>query len=173
MADPKSADRGSGGLDVDVLAAELAETWRTNQRINVFLLEHIPDEALADTLSKRGGRDVARQFAHLHSVRVWHLEKRARDLAEGLEAFPTKVSPSREELIEALEASAAAVVELLLGQLRGTPRRRGFKRGVFTTLAYFVSHESHHRGSILLTLKQCGHRLDNATSYKIWDWDRI
>lgn len=33
------------------------------------------------TLSKRGGRDVARQFTHLHNG---HLEKRAKDLSEEL-----------------------------------------------------------------------------------------
>ena len=74
---------------------ELLEAWRTNERINHFLLEGISDEGLACSLSKRGGRDVARQFAHLHNVRVWHLEKRTKDLATGLKVFPTKVSPSR------------------------------------------------------------------------------
>ncbi len=30
---------------------------------------------------------------------------------------------------------------------------------------------SHHRGSMLLTLKQCGHQVDQATAYAIWDRD--
>jgi uncharacterized damage-inducible protein DinB len=40
-------------------------------------------------------------------------------------------------------------------------------------LAYFVAHESHHRGNILLMLKQCGHRIDSGASYAIWDWDKM
>jgi uncharacterized damage-inducible protein DinB len=40
-------------------------------------------------------------------------------------------------------------------------------------LGYFIAHESHHRGSILLTLKQSGHPVDKKTAYAIWDWDRI
>lgn len=63
---------------------ELLEAWRTNNRINLFLIDRISDEGMRCTLSKRGGRNVARQFAHLHNVRVWHLEGRARDLATGL-----------------------------------------------------------------------------------------
>jgi uncharacterized damage-inducible protein DinB len=64
-------------------------------------------------------------------------------------------------------------VETFLGDvLEGKPRRRGFKKGVFTTLSYFVAHESHHRGSILLTLKQCGHAVAREVAYGIWDWDR-
>ena len=44
---------------------------------------------------------------------------------------------------------------------------------VFTTLAYFISHESHHRGSILLTLKTSGHPIDKKSAYAIWGWDRM
>ena len=55
----------------------------------------------------------------------------------------------------------------------GVPKRRGFKKGLPAYLAYFVAHESHHRGNILLTLKQCGHNLDKDLRYQIWDWDRI
>ncbi len=120
---------------------ELLEAWRTNNRINLFLIDKISAAGMKCTLSKHGGRDVARQFAHLHNVRVWHLERRAKDLVEGV--------------------------------LARAPKRRGMKKGVFTTLGYFIAHESHHRGSILLTLKECGHKLPQNDQYAIWDWDRI
>jgi uncharacterized damage-inducible protein DinB len=152
---------------------ELLEAWRTNNRINLFLIDRISDAGMKCTLSKRGGRDVARQFAHLHNVRVWHLEKRAKDLAEGLAVFETKVTPSKAKLKKALLASTSAVESFLEGVLAGAPKRRGMKKGVFTTLGYFIAHESHHRGNILLTLKECGHKLDQKEQYAIWDWDRI
>jgi uncharacterized damage-inducible protein DinB len=151
---------------------ELLEAWQTNHRINRMLLDAIPDEGLADTLSTRGGRDVARQFAHLHTVRIWHLEKRAKDLAVGLEKFATKVSPSRHELHAALDASSEAIGVFLVDVLEGKPKRRGFKKGVFTTLSYLVAHEAHHRGSILLTLKQCGHLPHKDVTMGIWGWDQ-
>ncbi|UCD25131.1 MAG: hypothetical protein JSW51_04180 [Gemmatimonadota bacterium] len=152
---------------------ELKEAWHTNNRINLFLIDHISDAGMKCTLSKRGGRDVARQFAHMHNVRVWHLEKRAKDLAEGLVLFETKVTPDKSALRGALKASATAMEEFLGGVLLGQPKRRGFKKGIFTTLAYIVAHESHHRGSILLTLKECGHKLDQKTQYAIWAWDQM
>ena len=62
--------------------------------------------------------------------------------------------------------------EFLSDVLAGTPKRRGFRKGIFTTLSYFVAHESHHRGSILLTLKMSGHALEKDAAYAIWDWDR-
>ena len=151
---------------------ELLEAWMTNHRINVHLLEAVTDEGLGATLSKRGGRDVARQFAHLHNVRIWHLEKRAKDLAEGLESFESKYSPSTAELLAALSSSTDRIATLLLDVLEGVPKRRGFRKGIFTTLAYFVAHESHHRGSILLTLKGCGHMPPKDVVYGLWAWDQ-
>jgi len=152
---------------------ELLEAWRTNNRINLYLIDHISDDGMRCTLSKRGGRDVARQFAHMHNVRVWHLEKRARDLANGLTTFETKVTPDKVQLTGALAASGAAIETFLSGVLAGQPKRRGFKKGIFTTLGYLIAHESHHRGSILLTLKECGHKLDQKTQYAIWAWDQM
>jgi uncharacterized damage-inducible protein DinB len=152
---------------------DLLEAWRTNNRINLFLIKHISEAGMKCTLSERGGRDVARQFAHMHNVRVWHLEKRAKDLAGGLVKFEGKVTPKKAELGKALSASSAAVERFLEGVLSGEPKRRGFKKGVFTTLGYFIAHESHHRGSILLTLKQCGYNLDQKHRYAIWGWDQM
>ena len=152
---------------------ELTEAWRTSNRINLFLIDKISAAGMKCSLSKRGGRDVARQFAHMHNVRVWHLEKRARDLAEGLAEFETKVTPTKIQLRKALAASGKAVESFLEGVIAGDPKRRGFKKGIFATLGYFVAHESHHRGSILLTLKECGHNIDKGAQYAIWGWDQM
>jgi len=159
------------------LREDLLEAWRTNNRINLYLIDEISDEGMACTLSKRGGRDVARQLAHLHDTRVWHLEQRTKDLAKGLTRFQSKgaptVTPSKADLTAAFTASGAAIESLLTGVLAGEPGYRGFRKGIFTTLAYFIAHESHHRGSILLTLKECGHNLDKKVRYAIWGWDRM
>jgi uncharacterized damage-inducible protein DinB len=156
----------------DELEAQPVEAWRTNQRMLVGLIDAIDDEGMRATLSKRGGRGVAGELAHIHNVRVYHIEKRAPDLAKGLATFPTKTEPTKAELKTALGASADAVERLLVGSFRGEKKRRGFRRGVFTTLAYFISHESHHRGRILLTLKVSGHTLDKAAQYRLWAWDQ-
>ena len=151
----------------------ILQAWRTNQRINLRLLQHISPEGLRDTLSTRGGRSVSRQFAHLHTVRVWHLEARAKPLAEGARKFATKDEPGRAELIEALEDSAGRIEELFTRAAEGAMRVRLPKRGAVQFLAYLVAHESHHRGNILLTLKQCGHAVPQEDRFAIWDWDRI
>jgi len=147
--------------------------WRTNQRINVRLLQQITPEGLRDTLSTRGGRSVSRQFAHLHNVRIWHLEARAKALAAGAHKYETKDEPGRAELVKTLEDSAGRIEELFTRAAEGVQRVRLPKRGAVQFLAYLVAHESHHRGNILLTLKQCGHAVPQEERYAIWDWDRI
>ena len=152
---------------------ELVEAWRTNNRINLLIIDKISDAGMDCTLSIRGGRGVAGEFAHMHNLRFAQLEKRARDLSVGLVKFATKVHPSRKELHDALTASGDAVESFLVGVLEGEPKRRGFKKGIFTTLAYFIAHDSHHRGRILLTLKVSGNTLAKPTPHTIWGWDQL
>ena len=152
---------------------ELIEAWRTNNKINLMLIDAITDEGMNATLSKRGGRGVAGEFAHMHNVRRMHIENRAKEHLEGLVKFATGEVPSKAQLKKALNASSKAVEALLVGALEGKPKHRGFKKGIFTTLAYFVSHEAHHRGRILLTLKVSGNTLDKNMQMAIWGWDQI
>jgi uncharacterized damage-inducible protein DinB len=152
---------------------QVLEAWRINNRVNLFLVKNISNEGLHCTLSKRGGRNVVRQLAHLHNNRVWHLQRRAKKLAEGATLFETHDEPSRRVLSTALKDSGQRIEKLIQLVSEGAPGVRAFKRGLVPYVAYFVAHESHHRGNILLTLKQTGHRLDSPKSYAIWDWDRI
>ncbi len=152
---------------------ELARAWKTNNAINATLIDKITPEGMKATLSTRGGRGVAGEFAHMHNNRVWQVEKRARALAGGLEKFAQGVHPSKTELRRAFKASNDAVEGLLLGTFDGEDGYRGFKRGVFTTLSYFIAHEAHHRGRILLTLKVSGNTIDRATASGIWAWDNL
>lgn len=155
------------------MASSLGTAWQTNNRINLYLLDHIDRAGMECSLSKRGGRGVAGQFAHIHNNRVWHLEKRAPDLLDGLVVFPPKTPPSKAALKKAISDSGKAIETFLTDSAEGGPKRRRFKKGEHSALAYFVAHESHHRGIILLTLKECGHPLDKDARYAIWGmWDK-
>lgn len=152
---------------------ETVEAWRINHRINLRLIDSISDEGMRCTLSKRGGRNVVRQFTHLQYVRVYQLKRRAKHLAKGAHTFETHDEPDRDTLKAALEDSSNRIEQWIRLAAEGSPKVRTMKRGLVPTVAYLISHESHHRGSILLTLKECGHPVDKETRYAIWDWNQV
>jgi uncharacterized damage-inducible protein DinB len=151
------------------LQEQLVETWDIHARINLYLLDAVPPEALGDRSASKG-RTVGEQFAHLHNVRLMWLKEAAPDLLEGLAKVEKDAASDHALLRSSLEASAAAVSALLRRALAAGGKVRGFKPHAAAFLGYLVSHESHHRGQVALTLKQAGHPLDRRTAYGLWEW---
>jgi uncharacterized damage-inducible protein DinB len=153
----------------DALIDQILETWRIHDRIHHYVLDAIPADALADVSASRG-RTVGEQFAHVHNVRLMWLKSAASDLLEGLAKVEKESAGDADILRAALTASAAAIEALLSRALNGDGRVKGFKPHATAFLGYLISHESHHRGQIALTLKQAGHPLDKKTAFGIWEW---
>jgi uncharacterized damage-inducible protein DinB len=151
------------------LAEQVLDTWRIHDRINRYLLTAVPAEALADVSASKG-RTVGEQFAHVHNVRLMWLKQAAPELLAGLEKIEKDGAGDADALRAALEASGRAVEELLRRGLEPGGRVKGFKPHTAAFLGYLVSHESHHRGQIALTLKQAGHPLERKISYGMWEW---
>lgn len=146
------------------------ETWQLHDDLNFFLLERIPEAGMrAVTLLKNGqpstGRDVAWVFAHLHNVRVSHVPKAFQGSAR---LFENGATPGKGELAEALRASGRAVADLLEASLERDPRVKNYDRTGIRLLGYLISHESHHRGQIMLALKQSGVRLPDDVRFGLW-----
>ena len=151
------------------LAEQVLDTWRIHDRINRYLLAAVPAEALADVSASKG-RTVGEQFAHVHNVRLMWLKQAAPELMVGLEKIEKDGAGDADALRSALEASGRAVEELLRRGLEPGGRVKGFKPHAAAFLGYLISHESHHRGQIALTLKQAGHPLERKIAYGIWEW---
>ncbi|HEU0015194.1 MAG TPA: DinB family protein [Longimicrobium sp.] len=152
----------------DVLAAQLVETWRIHDRINRYLLDAIPPEALGDVAQTKG-RSVAETFAHVHNVRLMWLKEAAPELLEGLEKLEKGAALDHAALRAALTVSGEAVAALLERALEGG-KVRGFKPHPAAFLGYLVSHESHHRGQIAVALKGAGHPLEKKVAFGLWEW---
>lgn len=148
---------------------QLSETWSIHDRINQYLLSAVPIQALA-SVSASKGRNVAEQFAHIHNVRLMWLKAAAPELLAGLDKIEKESAVDVALLRRSLELSGAAVAELLKRAFAGDGRIKGFKPHAAAFLGYLISHESHHRGQIVLTLKQAGHPVDKTTQFGLWEW---
>jgi uncharacterized damage-inducible protein DinB len=147
---------------------QLIETWQIHDRINRYLLDAIPDDALASVLAPKH-RTVYQLFAHLHNVRLMWLKSAAPELLAELAKLEGETG-DRAALATALEASGQAIAALLRKALSAGGKVKGFKPHAVAFLGYLISHESHHRGQIGWTLKNTGHRLDQKTAYGLWEW---
>ena len=148
---------------------QLVETWRIHDRINRYMLEGIRPEALG-AVSASKGRTVAEQFAHMHNVRLMWLKAAAPELLDGLQKIEAAAPLATSALAGALDASGHAIAALVAKSAAAGGRVTGFKPHVTAFLGYLISHESHHRGQIALTLKQSGHPLEKKMAYGLWEW---
>ncbi len=155
------------------LSEQIRETWRINNDVNLLIIDHLPEAAFAATLSQRGGRDIARQLAHMHNVRVPRLAAFAKRQGAKLGEFAKGESPKRRVLRQAFELSGSLMSGYLLEVAAAGGAVANFQRGVIPMLGYYISHEAHHRGSILLTMKQCGFPIPEKLKWGIWEWNKI
>lgn len=147
---------------------QLLETWEIHQRINLYLLDAIPEAALANALPKC--RSVHDLFAHVHNVRLLWLKPNAPELTKSLDKLESKKITSKSTLGTALTASGNAIGQLLRNAFANGVKIKGFKPHAPAFVGYLISHESHHRGQIGWTLKQTGSPLDQKTAYGMWEW---
>jgi uncharacterized damage-inducible protein DinB len=160
------------------LEASLIAAWRTNNRVNIELIEQLPS-ALWDTavpgVPQRTVRAIA---AHLHNARCMWIKTLGRE--HGIVA-PPRVDHrrvARRELVAALKRSGRGIEALLTLALASgghVPPSGGYiwrnlSLDVSHVLTYFVAHEAHHRGQIVMLARQAGQRLSGTTMAALWQW---
>ena len=148
---------------------QLLETWDINNRIDLFLLDAIAADHLRD-ISVSKGRNAGEQFAHLHNVRLMWLKSAAPDLLKKQKKIEKEDATNKILLRRSLIDSGEAIKTLLQKSFASDGKIKGFKPHAAAFLGYILAHDAHHRGQIILLLKQNGHHIDKKTQYGIWEW---
>ena len=162
------------------LSEHILGAWETNHRTTAFLVKELPRALWGANVPEVPRRSIRSIAAHIHNCRRnW-----IRTLGEGQRiAPPNRVDPFRvrqNELLTALDRSGAGMRRLLQlgldhgGTLPMPPHYawRNLPLDVPHVLSYFVAHEGHHRGQIVLVARQLGHPLPVSITGGLWAWSR-
>jgi len=117
---------------------------------------------------------------HIHNARCMWIKTLGKE--HGIEV-PDSVDRrrvSQKQLTRALDQSSRGIVSLLtLGCDNGgtIPASsayvwRNLPLDVGHVLAYFVAHEGHHRGQIVMIARQLGYRLPAVVTAGLWQWSQ-
>ena len=168
------ADTQSAALAESIIAA-----WRTNAGITASLVANVPADVWDVAVPTR--RTVRSILAHLHNSRAWWLKTLGRENGIPVPELVDVRAVTRTPLLRALKRSAGGIEALLRlgidsgGQIPRTKAYvwRNLPLDVGHVLAYFVAHESHHRGQIILLARQSGHRLQREVVNDLWQFTRF
>ena len=164
--------------DTPTLEDAILPAWYTTCRVTEWLVGQIPPPVWSAPVPGVPTRTMRSIAAHLHNARCQWI--RTLGLEHGIEP-PARVDQRKvtpRQLVIALRRSGDGIASVLrLGceqEGRVPPSRRYVWRNlpldVGHVLAYFVAHEAHHRGQLVMAARQMGTRLPPAVVNGLWDW---
>ena len=160
------------------LRHSLLDTWRTNSRVTAYLVEHMPAAVWGASVPGEPRRTIRTIAGHLHNARSRWLKTLGREAGIPVPALIDLRRVTRRELLAALKRSSRGIEELLRLGIQAGGRVPATKAYVWRNLpldvghvlAYFVAHEAHHRGQLVMLARQLGHRLPPEVTDGLWQW---
>jgi uncharacterized damage-inducible protein DinB len=160
-------------LQETVLAA-----WATSSRVSAYLIENIPASLWSATVPGVPGRTIRAIGAHLHNSRCSWIKTLGHEHGIAAPARVDHRAVTRRQLLSALGRSSrgiAAILQLGCGRGGRVPPSRAYawqnlSLDVGHVLTYFVAHEAHHRGQIVMVARQLNCRLPAAVTAGLWRW---
>jgi uncharacterized damage-inducible protein DinB len=154
----------------------LLDAWRTNNRVTVFLVENLSKEIWEAAVPGAPRRTVRMIAGHIHNARCMWIKTLGKEHGITVPRAVNRYKTEPKELIRALGRSSRGIISLLkLGFDRGgtipissSYAWRNLPLDVGHVLTYFVAHEGHHRGQIVMLARQLGHRLPVEVTGGLW-----
>lgn len=151
-----------------ILSEALLNAFAINDRINQYLIDHLPQDAWRAEPPEGKGRTVAAIVAHMHNVRVMWLKAAAKGSRLPEQLDRTRVTPAQAK--KALQQSREALATVLETALANDGHVKGFKPDVAGFFGYLIAHDAHHRGQIAMLARQIGHPLPQKAIFGMWEW---
>jgi uncharacterized damage-inducible protein DinB len=148
---------------INNISKQLLTAWKKNNKINLLLIATIPRKGFKAVPYGSRGRTVTEQLVHMNNVRTgWLYYHKTGNRPERREA--QKSSYSKAELKRMFTKSGNEVADFLKSSVEGKTNPKMFGGEILNWFSYLLAHDSHHRGSIMLALKQNGMKLPDKVS---------
>lgn len=152
-----------------VVADALLKAYSASARVNQYLVEQLHPAVWRARSPLPKGRTVAALVAHMHNCGLRYLEHTAPGVPVPAELDRFRVTPA--QAARALGGKRRAVLAIVGAALRGDGRIARFPYDAAGYLAYYMAHDAHHRGQILLQARLLGHPISQQTMMGMWQWN--
>jgi uncharacterized damage-inducible protein DinB len=113
-------------------------------------------------------RSIAALVAHLHNCGLVYVQRAAPGLQVPGELDRFRVTQG--QAARALAQKRKAVLAIAGAALEQGTRIDGFPHDTATFLAYYMVHDGHHRGQIVMLARLLGHPVSVETMSGMWQW---
>jgi uncharacterized damage-inducible protein DinB len=158
----------------------ILDAWKTNNRVTVFLVEHLPAELWEAKVPGAPRRTIRTIAGHIHNARCMWIKTLGKQHGITVPRSVDRYKLSPQDLVPALQHSGTGILNLLkfgCDQGGNIPPSssyvwRNLPLDVGHVLTYFAAHEGHHRGQIVMLARQLGHRLPSEVTGGLWQWSK-
>jgi uncharacterized damage-inducible protein DinB len=163
--------------NIDLTEAVLS-CWKTSSEISLYLVKTIDTRLWNQQIPGYLRKTIGMLAAHLHNARCGWIRAIGKEKSGKSPARLILRQATKKDTLTALRKSSAAMHDLLEaclangGRLPNRPVWLNFPNDVMHLLAYFVAHEAHHRGQIIMVARQLGQPFTRKAGGELWQWTK-
>ena len=160
------------------LTEALLRTWEVTHKVSVYLIKNLPPDVWNKRIPGYSRKTIGMLAIHLHNTRCMWIKSIRNEKSRKTLARVGAHLGTRKEVLTALDQSHEAMLNLLGicidngGRLPSKAAWLNFPNDVMQLLAYFIAHEAHHRGQMIMAARQLDRPLTRDVMGGLWQWTK-
>jgi uncharacterized damage-inducible protein DinB len=160
------------------LTTTLLDCWGVTNLTSIHLIKTIDPTLWNKKIPGYSRKTIGMLAIHLHNTRCTWIKDIGKEKSGRMLTALNSHLGTKKELLFAMKQSGKEMLALLEhciangGRLPTRPAWLNFPNDVIHLLAYFVAHEAHHRGQIIMASRQLNKPFERAEAGELWQWTK-